>query len=186
MHKHIGSFYNKDFKGIQFFPEEEVLDVQRPHVITLIIPLSAIVFFIFLTVGFVFSLFYFQEVQGTVYVVFLLPLVAAVLSMLSMFAIYLFMRWFYQFYIITSKRLIHIHYFRIGGFHLDEVFYLQTKPTEVERQPQNFFFDFLGIEDISVYFKNLERTIPFVFNAPPDSNKIEALLEEHLLNGGSK
>ncbi len=186
MHTHIGSFYRKDFKGLQFFPEEEVLDVQRQHVATLIIPLMLIIFSIFLTIGFVAGLFYFQGTQESAYVIFLLPLTAAVLSLLSMFVIYLFMRWFYQFYIITSKRLIHIHYFRIGGFHLDEVFYLQTKPTEMERRPQNFFLDFLGIEDVSVYFKNLERTIPFVFNAPPDSAKIEALLEKHLLDGGGK
>ena len=125
-----------------------------------------------------------KTLLSLVWIMLLLSL--ALLSLLSTFAVYTFMRWFYQFYIITSKRLIHIHYFRVGGFHLDEVFYLQTKPTEVERHPQNFLLDFLGIEDVFVFFKNLERTVPFTFNMPPDSGKIEKLLEERLLEGNGK
>ncbi len=176
----------KDVKGIQFFPNEEVVYVHREHEIVLLFPAIGILSAVFLTISFVSVAIRFHYIQNLFYVILMLLLALAFLSLLSTIAVYIFMQWFYQFYIITSKRLIHIHYFRVGGFHLDEVFYLRTRPTEVERNPQNFLLDFLGIEDVSVYFKNLERTVPFVFNAPPDSAKIEALIEKHLVEGNGK
>ena len=181
----IGS-NGKNVQGIQFFPHEEVFYVQREHVIVLLFPAVGILLTAFLTISFVLAAVRFQYIQDLFYLILVLLLALALLCLLSTFAVYAFMRWFYQFYIITSKRLIHIHYFRIGGFHLDEVFYLQTKPTEVECHPRNFLLDFLGIEDVFVYFKNLERTVPFTFNMPPDSGKIEKLLEERLLEGNGK
>ncbi len=176
----------KHVQGIQFFPHEEAFYVQREHVVVLLLPAVGIILTALLTISFVLAAVYFQYIQDPFYLILMLLFSLALLCLLSIFAVYTFMRWFYQFYIITSKRLIHIHYFRIGGFHLDEVFYLQTEPTEVERHPQNFLLDFLGIEDVFVYFKNLERTVPFTFNMPPDSGKIEKLLEERLLEGNGK
>lgn len=182
----IISSNGKHVQGLQFFPHEETFYVQREHVIALFFPAIAIFFATVLTISFIYATIHFRYIEGLFYVILVLFLSLAALTLLSTFAVYTFMHWFYQFYIITNKRLIHIHYFRVGGFHLDEVFYLQTKPTEVERQPRNFLLDFLGIEDVSVYFKNLERTIPFVFENPADSGKIEKLIEEHLLEGSGR
>lgn len=173
-------------KGIQLFPHEEILYVRREHIIVLLFPAVTFLLIAFLTISFVLAAVRFQYIQDPFYLILMLLLSLALLCLLSTFAVYIFMRWFYQFYIITGRRLIHIHYFRIGGFHLDEVFYLQTKPTEIERHPQNFLLDFLGIEDVFVHFKNLERTIPFIFQTPPDPDKIERLLEERLLEGNEK
>lgn len=176
----------KNFKGIDFFPQEEILYVQREHSIVLFIPLIIIFVAASLTVSFVLVTVHYRYIQDSSYIILIMLLSVALLSFLSTFAVNIFMNWFYQFYIITNKRLIHIHYFRIGGFHLDEVFYLHTKPTEIERHPQNFLFDFLGVEDVFVFFKNLERTVPFIFQAQPDSASIEKLLEEHLLKGNGR
>lgn len=181
----IGS-NGKNVKGIEFFPHEEVFYVQREHVIVLLLPAVGILLTAFLTISFILVAIRSQYIQDLFYLILMLLLALALLCLLSAFAVYTFMRWFYQFYIITNKRLIHIHYFRIGGFHLDEVFYIRTRPTEVERQPRNFLLDFLGIEDVFVFFKNLERTVPFTFNMPPDSDKIEKLLEERMLEGNGK
>ncbi len=181
----IGS-NGKNVQGIQFFPNEETFYVRREHIIVLFFPTAVIILAALLTVGFVLAALRFQYIQEPFYLILVLLFSLALFCLLSTFAVFIFMRQFYQFYIITSKRLIHIHYFRIGGFHLDEVFYLRTRPTEVERHPKNFLLDFLGIEDVLVYFKNLERTVPFIFETPADSDKIEKLLEEHLIEGNGK
>lgn len=181
----IGS-NGKNIKGLQLSPNEEVFYIQREHVIVLLFPAVIIVLAAFLIISFALAAVHFQYIQDLFYLTLMLLFSLALLSLLSTFAVYTFMRWFYQFYIITSKRLIHIHYFRIGGFHLDEMFYLRSRPTEIERHPQNFLLDLLGIEDIFVHFKNLERTIPFIFETPPDPDQIEKLLEEHLLEGSER
>lgn len=175
-----------DIKGIQFFPGEEIYYAQREHIIVLFFPFAIFFLVALLIISFVLSAFRFGYIQNHFYFILALLLALALLCLLSTFAVFAVMRWFYQFYIITSKRLIHIHFFRIGGFHLDEVFYLRTRPTEVERSPRNFLLDFLGIEDVFVHFKNLERTIPFIFEMPVDSEQIEKLLEERLLEGSGK
>lgn len=182
----ISGSNGKHLQGIELFPNEEAFYVQREHVIVLFFPAVAIFLVTFLTIGFVLAAFYFQYIQDLFYLILMLLSALVLLSALSTYAVYTFMQWFYQFYIITSKRLIHIHYFRIGGFHLDEVFYIQTRPLEIGRHPQNFLLDFLGIEDIFVHFKNLERTVPFIFQMPPDPDKIEQLLEGSLLAGSGK
>lgn len=174
----ISRSIDKDVKGIQFFPNEEVIYVQREHIIILFIPALAIIAAALITISAVIAIMHFRYIQDPLYLILMLQLALILLSLLSTFAVYSVMKWFYQFYIITSKRLVHIHYFRIGGFHLEEVFYLQTKPTEIERHPRNFILDFLGIEDVLVYFKNLERTVPFTFEFPSDSKKVEELVEE--------
>lgn len=173
---------NGEFKGLKLFPEEDILDIQRQHKIALLIPLSGLIFSIVLVVGVLISLIYYSRNLGES--ILFIPALAAssvVLSFLFALAGYIFMHWFYMFYIITNKRLVHVHFFRIGGFHLDEVFHERTDPLEIDREPRNFFLDFLGIEDIYVYFHRFERPEPFIFEAPEDSNKIEELLEEHIL-----
>lgn len=175
--------FNGEFRGIKLFPQEEILDIQRQHLIALLIPLSGVAFFILVIIGMCLSLlYYFRYIQDPLLFVITAILVLAVaFTFLLALATYISLHWFYMFYIITSKRLMHVHFFRIGGFHLDEVLHERTDPLEIDREPKNFFLDFLGIEDIYVYFHRFERPEPFIFETPENSNRIEELLEEHLL-----
>lgn len=175
------------FKGIKLFPEEEILDIQRQHVIALILPLSIVILFIFIIIGIVAGAFYYSKYIGELIIAVSAVLFAAVsVTFLLAFSIYIFMQWYYQFYIFTNKRLIHVHFFRIGGFHLDEILHERTEPLEIDREPQNFILDFLGIEDVYVYFHRFERPEPFIFKMPSDSARIEELLEDHLLKRSNK
>ena len=79
-----------------------------------------------------------------------------------------------------------MHFFRVGGFHLDEVFHDQTNPLEIDRHPQNFLLDLFGIEDLYVYFHRLERPEPFVFKTPANHLRIGELLESHCLRERNK
>lgn len=174
--------FDGEFRGLKLFPEENIMDIQRQHKIALIIPLSGIIFSIILVIVMLISLIYYSgNLGGSILFIPALTASSVALSFLSALSGYIFMHWFYMFYIITNKRLIHVHFFRIGGFHLDEVFHERTDPLEIDRKPRNFFLDFLGIEDIYVYFQRFERPEPFIFETPEDSNRIEELLEEHIL-----
>lgn len=179
--------FNAEFRGIKLFPQEEVLDIQRQHLIALLIPLSAVISLIIAVVGILMALFrYWGYIEDPLIFITAILGVTAAFTFLLAFSTYIFLHWFYMFYIITNKRLMHVHFFRIGGFHLDEVLHERTDPLEIDREPKNFFLDFLGIEDIYVYFHRFERPEPFIFETPEDSNRIEELLEEHLLTPKEK
>lgn len=174
--------FNGEFRGIKLFPKEEVLDIQRQHPIALLIPLSAVILLTLSVIGILMGLFYYSiYIQDPLVFITATLVMAVTFTSLLALATYIFLHWFYMFYIITSKRLMHVHFFRIGGFHLDEVLHERTDPLEIDREPKNFFLDFLGIEDIYVYFHRFERPEPFIFETPENSNRIEELLEEHLL-----
>lgn len=165
--------------GIKLFPNEEVLDVQRKHKITLLFP-----FFlngIFVVIASLSIIMLFNSGSANAFLWAMLSVVGLFFSFIQIFATYTFLYWYYQFYIITNKRLIHVCFFRIGGFHLDEVFHEQTNPLEIDSRPQSFILDLLGIEDIYVYFSRFERPEPFVFRSPKDHVKIEEILEDHSL-----
>lgn len=174
--------FNGEFRGIKLFPQEEVLDIQRQHLIALLIPLSAVVLLIVVVIGILMVLFrYFGYIEDPLISITAILVMMVAFTFLLALSTYIFLHWFFMFYIITNKRLMHVHFFRIGGFHLDEVLHERTDPLEIDREPKNFFLDFLGIEDIYVYFHRFERPEPFIFETPENSNRIEELLEEHLL-----
>ncbi len=169
------------FEGIRLFDNEEILEVQRQHIITLLTPFFIVGVFLISGISLLFSFFNSKYSFEFSYFPSALLFTAAFISFIQIFIIYTFMSWFYQFYIITSKRLIHVCFFRVGGFHLDEVFHHQTKPLEIDRHPQNFILDLLGIEDLYIYFQRFERPEPFVFKTPKDHIRLGELLENHSL-----
>lgn len=170
----------ESFTGIKLFPGEQVLDVQREHWLIVALPIaisfSCIAFIAVCLILIITTNFFDQS-----FIISTIFLSIAAMSFLINFSMQTFMKWFYQFYVITSKRLAHIHYFRFGGFHLDEIFHQQITPLEIDKNPQNFIFDFIGIEDVYVYFRRLERPEPFVFRVPQNAEIIEELLERHTL-----
>lgn len=171
----------KHFTGLKLFPSEQILDVQREHWLIVAAPLLFISLLMFLILSSLPILLAGNFLDQKIYVVIAIFFSVVVFSFLLNLAIYSFLQWYYQFYIITTKRIAHIHYFRFGGFHLDEVFHRQTSPSEIHKNPENFLFDFLGIEDVYVYFKRLERPEPFIFKVPQDADVIEELLESYTL-----
>lgn len=171
----------KNFKGLKLFPEEEILNIQRQHWILILPTLVIISLAILAVIAILISLFTYQYIQQIQQIVFVILLAFVFITFLLALVIYLCLQWYYQIYIITTKRLVHIHFFRIAGFHLDEVLHEQTRPIEIDRNPENFIFNILEIEDVYVYFKRLERPDPFIFKTPHNSNVIVDILENHLL-----
>lgn len=90
------------------------------------------------------------------------------------------MDWFYHFYIITNKRLISDHYFKLSGPYYEEVF-LKENIESVDRIEKNIFYDAFGIEDVSIRFPGFARTEPFTFISPSNPEEIENLIEQFSL-----
>lgn len=172
----------KNFSGIKLFPDEEILNVQRQHWIVVFFPLVLIfaaIVFVTLAVG---TNFVYQYIRQELELSIVILLYLAIVSFLLSLASYLFFHWYYQVYIITNKRLAHIHFFRMAGFHLDEVFHEHIAPLEIDRHPQNFLLNLLDIEDIYVHFRKLEKPEPFIFSIPQDEEVIEEILEHYFMH----
>ena len=177
----------EDIPLIKCSPGEKVICVQRRLKIALIGPL------LFPIIGILILLFIFmftvQILPEGATIFFLNPTILIYVIMLSASLILLletfnFMTWYYQFYIITNRALLHRHFFTIGGFYSDAVFLDEIHQQEIIRQPPNFIYDFLRVQDVYVYFHKLEREEPFIFQAPNNAQEIEDLLQDLTIKHG--
>jgi len=177
----------EDIPLIKCSPGEKVICVQRRHQIALIGPL------LFPIIGAVILLFVFMFIiqilppEATAY--FLNPtifiyIIIVSTSLILLLEVFNFMTWYYQFYIITNKALLHRHFFTIGGFYSDVVFLEQIHQQEIVRQPPNFIYDFLKVQDVYVYFHKLEREEPFIFQTPSNAQEIEDLVQDLTIKHG--
>lgn len=161
---------------IKLLPGEKLIAAQRQHVVALLAPVSAVVvIFLVFFFGLVFALYQINIAFLSTFILYLVVLLTVLLVAMSS---YLFAYWYFQFYIVTNQRLMHIHFFRFGGFHMDEVAYADIPKAEVECRPSNPLYDLLNVEDVYVYFRRTDRPEPFVFNVPADAEAVENLLEE--------
>lgn len=166
---------------IKLQKNERTLVVQRQHFMTLLTPIliSSSVFLIF-------SLF--VVLLKFQHIIQLPPLpgvdlLLVVICFLSTFGIFSYLYWYYQFYIITNKCILHKHFFRLGGHHSEEVF-LETSPErEITRTASNFLYSLLDIEDIVVHFQR-PGLGEFIFTAPEKPQDIEDALESVSINLG--
>lgn len=177
----------EDIPLIKCSPGEKVVCVQRRHQIALIGPLLfPIIGVLILLFVFIFIIQILPE-EATAY--FLNPTIFTYFIILStslvlLLEVFNFMTWYYQFYIITNKALLHRHFFTIGGFYSEVVFLEEIHQQEIIRQPPNFIYDFLNIQDVYVYFHKLEREEPFIFLTPSNAQEIEDLVQNLTIKHG--
>ncbi len=159
---------------------EKILCIQRQHPIVLIIPmvgqiiatvfiLSSLIFIFHSLVGL--SLFTLSSSTLIAYT----TLVA--ISILFIIETFTFMTWYYQFYIITNKAIVHRNSFRMAGFYSESVMLNQMHEQRMERDSPNLIYDFLKIQDLYIFFHKLEREEPFVFKTPDNAQVLEDLLQ---------
>lgn len=160
---------------IRLQPNEKILVVQRQHLITLFTP------FFFILIIFIFSLVGLFAIQYQSY--FSIPnlliwdVLIVVICFLTTFGIFSYLYWYYQFYVITDKCILHRHFFRLGGHHSEEVF-LDTSPErEIKRSASNFVYSLLDVEDVQVSFQR-PGLGDFIFEAPENPQQIEDILEK--------
>lgn len=174
----------KDYPIIKCAEGEKILCVQRQHPIVLIMPLvlPIIIFSLVLL-----SLVFFTPLL-TQTLPFLIPtptltvyVALALLSLLLLIATFTFMTWYYQFYIITNKAIIHRNCFRLVGFYSEAVFGEKMHVQDILRNPPNLLYDFLKIQNVYVYFHKLEREEPFIFKTPENAQEIEDIIQSLII-----
>lgn len=164
---------------IKLAPKERILCVQRQHWLFLVqrmlLPIFAISI-VFFTIFFLVP----QNLLATLprFYIIQLNLILVLISTVLLLEVYIFMDWYYQFYIITTRCLLYMHFFRIGGYYFDEVFLDQIRQQEFSRRAPNVIYDLFGLYDVYVYFSHIDRPEPFIFHIPSDSSKIEDILED--------
>lgn len=176
----------RNFKNLNLLnlsPDEKIVCVQRQswHTVAfaLIVPtavtLIALAVIIFANIQHVLPL---NSIVKTI----LFNTLLFVLGVSLVFTTYVFLFWYYQFYIITNKRIVHRRHFTLGGRHMDEVFIDATPIREIVRMAPNPFFDLLHLEDVYVHFQRLERPDPFIFKTPMEPRVVERIMERAAVN----
>ena len=170
----------EDFPIVKCMLGEKILCVQRQHLIKLIAPL---VLRIIVALSILFSLVFISPLIQQI-----LPfalnnsaliayIILTILSAFFVIEIYSFMTWYYHFYIITNKAIVHRHSFRIGGPYSEIVYGDKMHIQDITRSSSNVIYDFLKIQDIYVYFHEIERKEPFILQTPSDAQAIEDTLD---------
>lgn len=177
----------KDFPIIKVTDGEEILCVQRQHPVILlsqIFLLSIILFTIPISILLIsYTLLAVLPLDNQILISYIL---LTTLSAFLVIELYTFMNWYYHFYIITNKTIVQRYAFRIGGPFSEAVFGENMHIQQIVRNPPNLIYDFLKIQDVSVYFHELERKDPFIFRSPQNSQEIEDLLQDLIIQSVRK
>ena len=170
----------EDFPIVKCMLGEKILCVQRQHLIKLIVPL---VLRIIVLISILFSLVFISPLIQQIVPfalnnsVLISYTILTILSAFLVIEIYSFMTWHYHFYIITNKAIVHRHSFRIGGPYSEIVYGDKMHIQDITRSSSNVIYDFLKIQDIYVYFHEIERKEPFILQTPSDAQAIEDTLD---------
>ncbi|QQG40468.1 MAG: hypothetical protein HYV37_02755 [Candidatus Levyibacteriota bacterium] len=178
----------QDFPLVKCAPGENVFCTQREHPVTYLLSMLARI----LTEIFIFTAF-FLVVTNTLNFTSLfankqtLLLIATIAGMATILLIelYTFLSWYYQFYIVTNKSIVHKRFFRISGFYSEVIFLEQIHQQEIDRSPSNLLYDYLRIENVTVRFHKLERDEPFFFKTPENAQEIEDAIQSITIEAGS-
>ena len=160
---------------------EKILCVQRKHPIALanaiiqqLFILLSILILILFTASFLQTTL---TIRTTTWVVSAYMVLFAV-CLFSVSLIYIFMNWYYEFYIITNRSILHRNCFRLAGPYSDIVYIDKMHLREITRVPPNILYDFLKIEDVHLYFQKMQQEEPFIFKTPSDAQTIEDLVHD--------
>lgn len=179
----------EDFPIIKPGVDEKILCVQRRHPIAIITSLSLqVLFALFLIFSVIFISIFLPQISPITSNNWILMTYIAliIISIFLLIAIYTFMSWYYQFYIITNKSILHRYVFRIAGPFSDIVYAERMTVSDIVRHPSNLLYDFLKIQDVYVHFSKLEREDPFIFKTPDNAQQIEDLIHDLVISPRSQ
>jgi len=169
----------EQYPVVKCAPGEEILLVQRRHrfslICSIVIETLGIIVASFILLSLIplknfipLSLYNFTTA---------LYMILTILSVYVLFELYEFLVWYYQFYIITNKAIIHRYFFRINGEYSETVYGDKMHVQDVDRVSKNFFYDYLKIQDVYVQFHKLEREEPFIFKTPKNAQAIDDIIQ---------
>lgn len=176
-----------EYPIIKCAPGEKVLCIQRQHPVaytfTMISRLATEIFFFASFFFITYSTLSLTSLFIDKQTILLLGTIIGT-STILLVELYAFLSWYYQFYIVTNKAIVHKRFFRISGFYSEVIFLEQIHQQEIDRSPSNVLYDYLRIENVTVRFHKLEREDPFFFKAPENAQEIEDAIQNITVDAG--
>ena len=161
--------------NIKLLSGEKIYTIQRKHPISVVVPLAS---YILIMTIFISTFIIISRSYLVISPLFFIDAVLLLLSFLVVFAMFAMMNWFYQFYVVTNKRILHIHFFKTQGEHFEEVFVAVGTEIKISRVARNLLYGILNVEDIYIEFRREDRQEPFVIRAPDRPKEFEEILDE--------
>src|SRR2546430_3028340 len=158
--------------NIKLLSGEKIYTIQRKHPISVVVPLAS---YILIMTIFISTFIIISRSYPAISPLFFIDAVLLLLSFLVVFAMFAMMNWFYQFYVVTNKRILHIHFFKTQGEHFEEVFVAVGTEIKISRVARNLLYGILNVEDIYIEFRREDRQEPFVIRAPDRPKEFEEI-----------
>jgi len=166
--------------NIKLLSDEKIYTIQRKHLISIAFPLAS-----YALIAIIFIVTFIIIISRLFPVISPLSFIDAALLLLSflvVFDMFIIMNWFYQFYVVTNKRILHIHFFKTQGKHFEEVFVAAGTEIKISRVASNLIYGIFNVEDIYIEFRQQDREAPFIIRAPDHPEKLEEILDEIATN----
>ncbi|MBI5044858.1 MAG: hypothetical protein HZC02_02960 [Candidatus Levybacteria bacterium] len=158
MNNKIKSRLSKEILSFLSLPNEKLLFVGKPHVVTLLPPLLGIsIVFLFLIGGIgYFFLIIFPNLS-----LFTLSLITILLLSVIAFAAKLF-EWLVHFYVVTDRKIIEMRYAPPISHSLSTILLDQVRCTEIDTQKNGLVHEILDVGDVTITFDRPTQQESFV------------------------
>ena len=163
----------KERVTLKLLPGENIQTIQRKHLISIVLPLATCVLSVAILIA-ALIIFRFYAVMSPLFFIDAMLLTLSFLIIFSMFSI---INWFYQFYVITNKRILYIRFFQTQRKHFEEVFFTAGTKLKISRVARNLLYIILNVEDVYIEFRRDDRKEPFIIQAPDRPQEIEEILD---------
>lgn len=168
--------------NIKLLSGERICTIQRKRLISMVLPLAAYVLIMAMLIVAFIIIFWFYPVFNPL---FLIDGVLVMLSFMIVFIMFTTLYWFYQFYAVTNRRILNMHFFRLQGEVFGEVFLSAGAKIKISRVANNLLYNLLNVEDICIQFRREDREEPFILHTPDRPQEIEEILDRITVNGTS-
>jgi hypothetical protein len=157
-------------------PGEKLVFAQRKHWYSFVMPVLAI---FLATIVFVSGLI-FLSTLFTLYFTLLASLSLFIIVVATAFIGKAIVDWYFNFYVVTTKKIIEVSYKPLSSRSVSEVLLDQVKCTEIDTRIDGIMHELLDIGDVIITFDRPTRIEEFVLSDIGDPKTIEAKLENVL------
>jgi hypothetical protein len=161
--------------NIKLLSNEKIYTIQRKHFILIAFPLAS---YALIAIICIVAFIIISRIFPTINPLSFIDVALLLLSFLVVFDMFIIMNWFYQFYVVTNKRILHIHFFKTQGKHFEEVFVAAGTEIKISRVASNLIYGIFNVEDIYIEFRQQDREAPFIIRTPDHPEKLEQILDE--------
>ncbi|CAN5164353.1 hypothetical protein BH09PAT1_BH09PAT1_4980 [soil metagenome] len=176
MKERIKNYFAKEILSYLSSEEEKLLYVGKPAGIILAPKLAAVALLdiLFYVSLHLITLTYFDNTLS--YIMGLIVLAFAT-CYLILFAV---LDWLFDFYIVTNKKIIDIHYAPPISHNLSTILLDQVRCTEVDMQKNGLLHEVLDIGDVTITFDRPTHQESFIFHSIPHPEKVSLYLGQVL------